>query len=151
MPSISKCFVLVSLALSVSALTTPHAIRNAPSPSPPLGLGRDPLLHCHSWSLSLFQGALPQLGLFVAGALAVAANLSRAILRTQALLPPANVGHVPPAVTTHHSSSPTHKSTHTSSADKPTSSKTSGGKVPSFMTGENTGQGKWIAFFRCMV
>jgi hypothetical protein len=150
MPSISKCFVLVSLALSVSALTTPHAIRNAHHH------------HHHSASaatpsaLSFMEPVIIPRGTAAARTVRRRSTSGRCKPKSSNTshagpTPPANVGHVPPAVTTHHSSSPTHKSTHTSSADKPTSSKTSGGKVPSFMTGENTGQGKWIAFFRCMV
>lgn len=140
MPSISKCFVLVSLALSVSALTTPHAIRNAHNH------------HHHSVAtpsaLSFMEPVVIPRGTPAARSVRRRSNSGRCKPKssTSHATPPANAGHPPSAVTTHHSSSPTHKTTHTSSADKPTSSKTGGGKVPSFMVGVQTGQGKCIVF-----
>ena len=144
MPSISKCFVLVSLALSVSALTTPHAIRNAHNH------------HHHSVAtpsaLSFMEPVIIPRGTPAARTVRRRSTSGRCKPKSSNTshagpTHPANVGHAPPAATTHHSSSPAHKSTHTSSADKPTSSKTGGSKVPSFMTGTNVGQGKWITFF----
>jgi len=140
MPSISKCFVLVSLALSVSALTTPHAIRNAHNH------------HHHSAAtpsaLSFIEPVVIPMGTPAARTVRRRSTSGRCKPKSSstshtASTPPANVGHAPPTVTTHHSSSPIHKTTHTSSADKPTSSKTGGGTVPSFMVGIHVGQGTY--------
>jgi hypothetical protein len=144
MPSISKCFVLVSLALSVSALTTPHDIRNAHNHH-----------HHHPVAtpskLSFMEPVVIPNDTPVARTVRRRSTSGRCKSKSSstshaASTPPANVGHAPPAVATHHSSSPTHKATHTSSADKPTSSKIGGGKLPSFMVGVHQGQGKWIFF-----
>ena len=150
MISIFKALVLSTLAISVSALTTPHAVRNV---NHHRGVAA-------ALATTLPEPAVPQ------GALAVRTvrrrssgrckpKSSSASSATSAATPAANIEGGPPSViTTTSSAKPTHKAakaTHTSS-DKPATpsedvsphkpASSNGGNLPSYMKGTQTGQGK---------
>jgi len=154
MPSINKCFILFSLALSASALTTPHAIRH---------------VNHHRAVAAALVATVPSPIVVPQGTRAVKAVRRRSnggrckatssSATTAAPTPAANVEGAPPS-RTGSSSSPdsTPKATPTSSSDqsspsqKPaskqpaskqpaTSSGGSGGNLPSYMEGTQTGQG----------
>ena len=159
MPSINKCFILFSLALSASALTTPHAIRH---------------VNHHRAVAAALVATVPSPIVVPQGTRAVKAVRRRSnggrckatssSATTAAPTPAANVEGAPPS-RTGSSSSPdsTPKATPTSSSDqsspsqKPaskqpaskqpaTSSGGSGGNLPSYMEGTQTGQGKLFTF-----
>lgn len=142
MYSVNKCIVLFSFALSASALTTPHAIRN---------------VNNHRAVAVAVVPTAPEPVVISQGTLAARTVRRRSSsgrckpksssTSKGASTPPANVEGAPPSVTTHRSKATLKatKPTHTSSADKHHATSESGkGKLPSFMVGTQTGQGKLI-------
>jgi hypothetical protein len=151
MLSIFKAVVLFTLATSVSALTTPHAVRNvnhhrgvaaalattAPEPVVP-------------------QGTLAPRTVRRRSSGRCKPKSSSSSSATLAATPAANIEGGPPSVTTTKSSAkPTHKAakaTHTSSdkpaapskqASSPKPASSNGGNQPSYMAGTQTGQGTY--------
>lgn len=148
MPSINMCFIIFSLAISASALTTPHAIRH---------------VNHHRAVAAALVATVPEPVVVprdtrAAKTVRRRSNISRCksmstSASTAASTPVANIEGAPLSETSHSSSrdpSPKAtskaipKATHTSSSDrtspseKPTSSN---GDLPSYMKGTQTGQG----------
>lgn len=162
MPSIFKGFVLFSLALSASALTTPHAARN---------------VNHHRAVAAALVTAIPEpahpQGTLMARTVRRRSNSGRCKSKSSSAssstslagaTPAANIEGAPPSASSSKSSpkatpKAAHKATHTSSSDQPASSSkhassskpspsgsggSGGGNRPSFMTGTQTGEGKLV-------
>jgi len=149
MPSPTKCFVLFSLALSVSALVTPHGLRN---------------VNHHRAIAAVFDATVPEPVIHERREPQTIRRRSNNSARcnpksssssapSPAFTPAVNPEAAPPSST---SSSTTHttlkaspkatpqaspKASPTSSAAKPAS--TSGGNLPSYLVGTQTGQGTY--------
>jgi hypothetical protein len=148
MHSIVKGFVLFSLALSASALTTPHAARN---------------VNHHRAIAAVAVAAVPEpvrpQGTLMARTIRRRSNSGRCKPKSSSsassstskagATPAANIEGAPPSAPKHSSSSDNPSSTmHASSSkhaspSKPTSS--SGGNQPPFMTGSQVGEGTYYA------
>lgn len=123
MPSMSRCFILFSLALFTSALTTPHAIRHAN----------------HHIAVVVPNFVVAPHDSLAARTVRRRSNSARCKPKPSSVLPtaskpPANVEGAPPSVTSSHKPTPTPTPTHTSSPALPSGS---GGNGVGFI-GEGT-------------